>query len=154
MLFQIHLLRLGRKYKPKFDIILYHNFRLKAKLGVVYPLKQFNINSKQVKMVSLNMEKIHFWVQRGVILPKWLQSFYLLLYTPSLYQAGLVIQAPSFSAGLVNGKTIYSGKSYKSWSKNPNKASPRFFPFFKGKYVIRHWLRLKNIIKNEKNSTS
>lgn len=154
MLFQIHLSRLGRKYKPKFDIILYHNFRLKAKLGVVYPLKQFSINSKQLKMVSLNMEQLHFWVQRGVVLPKWLEPFYVQLYSPSVYQAGLVVQSPIFNTALINGKSIYFSKGFKSWSKNPNKASPRLTPFFKGKYILRHWLRMKNISKNEKNSTS
>lgn len=161
MAFQIHLLRLGRIYKPKFDIILYHNFKPKAKLGVVYPLKESVINNKPLKVVSLNIELVYFWVSRGVVLPKWLAPIYDHLYQPSIFHANKIYNSPIFHHSILSGKTIYHGKALTSYSKNPNKASPKF-KFFKGKYIMRHWLRLQtlhkykiinNTPKNEKNST-
>lgn len=144
MPFQIHLLRLGRIFKPKYDIILYRDFKRIDKLGVVFPLKEAVINSKKMKVVSLNINTICFWVSRGVVLPIWLESIYKMLYNPANNYPNKIFDSKLLNTSFVNGKTIYKGNCFKKYNSNPNKPSPKF-KFFRGKYIVRHWLNLKKI---------
>lgn len=151
MPFQIHLLRLGRIFKPKYDIILYHDFKPVTRLGVVYPLKETVINAKRLKIVSLNVERVHFWVVRGVLLPKWLNPIYTKLYNASLFYPNKLYGSSLLHESFVNGRTVFYGSCFNSNCKNPNKPSPKF-RFFRGKYIVRHWLRLKRLKQNEPRS--
>lgn len=148
MTYKVLLLRLGRIYKPKYDIILYHNWKPIAKLGTMHPLKEFTFEKQKVKTLLLNVNIITFWLERGIVLPKWLLSRYKILYSAHRFYSGKIYPSVAFHTDLVIGNTIYN-ESVRDFSKNTNRNSPRF-SFFRGKYLVRHWIRhlgRKKIVK-------
>lgn len=139
MTYKILLLRLGRIYKPKYDIILYHNWKRITKLGSIYPLNDFILGGHKLKVICLNMEVITIWLKRGIIFPKWLLARYHTLNSAHRFYSGQVYPSPRLHTNLVVGGTVYN-ESLKRYSKNTNKQSPRLH-FFKGKYLVRNWIR-------------
>jgi ribosomal protein S16 len=139
MTYKVLLLRLGRIYKPKYDIILYHNWKPIVKLGTMHPLKEFAFEGQKVKTLSLNINIITFWLKRGIIFPKWLLEKYKVLYSAHRFYSGKVYSSISFHTALIRGDTIYNNLTQKH-SKHTNYNSPRFH-FFRGKYLVRNWIR-------------
>jgi len=76
MTLYIRLLRLGRIYRPKFNIILFKNYKPITELGVMHPFNDLKIgrNNKKVKVLKLYFNKIYFWQRQGLILPTWLDN--------------------------------------------------------------------------------
>ena len=139
MTYKVLLLRLGRIYKPKYDIILYHNWKPIAKLGTMHPMKDFVFEGQKVKTLVLNVNIITFWLERGIILPKWLFGKYKILYSAHRFYSGKIYSSMQFHTALMRGDTIYNNTT-RNFSKNTNRNSPRF-SFFRGKYLVRHWIR-------------
>jgi len=68
----IRLLRLGRIYRPKYDIILYKNYKPLDRLGVLHPFKDLKLDSKgKVKVLKIDGDRLLYWRARGLILPEW-----------------------------------------------------------------------------------
>ena len=139
MTYKIILLRLGRIYKPKYDIILYHNWKRIAKLGTVHPLKEFVVDGKKLKVISLNMQLMTVWIKKGIRFPKWLLTRYYILHSAHRFYSGQVYTSKKLNHNLIVGETIYND-NLKLYSKNTNKNSPKLL-FFKGKYLVRNWIR-------------
>jgi len=139
MTYKIILLRLGRIYKPKYDIILYHNWRRIVKFGTIHPLNEFVLGGSKLKIINLNIELMRVWLVKGIIFPKWLLTRYNILYSAHRFYSGQVYSSKKLHLNLVVGETIFN-ENLKSYSKNTNKNSPNQ-KFFKGKYLVRNWIR-------------
>jgi ribosomal protein S16 len=149
-MYNIYLKRRGRIFKPRFEIILFQNFRYIEKLGTVYPLNSMTINKVSIKAIYLNIERIKTWVFRGVNLPKWLNDIYLIMDNPSkTYQTSF--ELPLLRRGLIRGDFIFTPGVNQYFLSNPNTPSPKL-KFFRGKYILRHWLRAKMISQRKPNT--
>jgi len=70
----VRLLRLGRIYRPKYDIILYKNYKPLDRLGVLHPFKDLKLNYKgKVKVLKIEGDRVLYWRSHGLILPRWLR---------------------------------------------------------------------------------
>jgi len=68
----IRLLRLGRIYRPKYDIILYKNYKPLDRLGVLHPFQDLKLRSNiKVKVLKIDGDRLLYWRDRGLILPQW-----------------------------------------------------------------------------------
>lgn len=149
MTYKVLLLRLGRIYKPKYDIILYHNWRRISKVGTMYPLKEFPFDGVKIKFLVLNINLITFLLRRGIPFPKWVLSRYKILRSAHRFYSGQVYLSSPLHTALVTGSTVYNDLT-QPFSCNTNRNSP-LFNFFRGKYLVRHWLRYQNQQKKDLN---
>jgi len=82
----IRLLRLGRIYRPKYDILVYKNYRPVGRIGVLHPFKDLCLQSTKVKVLKIDIESIWFWKSRGLVLPRWLNHIVSPLFILPKYE--------------------------------------------------------------------
>jgi len=82
----VRLLRLGRVYRPKYDILVYKNYRPVGRIGVLHPFKDLSISSTKIKVLKLHLDAIRFWKDRGLVLPQWLNNIAAPLFILPKYE--------------------------------------------------------------------
>jgi len=85
MILFVRLLRLGRIYRPKYDIIVYKNYKPVGRIGVLHPFKDLKILKSRVKVLRLQIDNIRFWQNRGLVLPHWLSVIVQPLFISQKY---------------------------------------------------------------------
>ena len=85
MILFVRLLRLGRIYRPKYDILVYKNYKPVGRLGVLHSFKDLKILRRKVKVLRLRFDTILFWKKQGLILPYWLSTIIEPLFISQKY---------------------------------------------------------------------
>jgi len=122
----VRLLRLGRLYKPKYDILVYKNYRPVGRIGVIHPFRDLNIRSTKMKVLKLHLDSIRFWKDRGLVLPNWLDNITAPLFILPKYEM-VKLNHTQFD-------------SHKSLVSQGNLKSTKFFNFVSGKVQGRAML--------------
>ena len=131
----VRLLRLGRIYKPKYDIIVYKNYKPVGRLGVLHLFKDLTISNSKVKVLRLDIDQIRRWQMSGLILPKWLSVIVDPLFISQKYD---ILK--------INHDQL---KSHKLLSNCGGLMPMKFFSFIRGKTHARAILKSQHR-KNEK----